>query len=32
MVYEEEDPDEMIKQMIKRSQEDDLAELRKMIK
>jgi hypothetical protein len=29
---EEEDPDEMIKEMIKKSQEDDLAELRRMIK
>ena len=29
---EEEDADEMIKEMIKKSQEDDLAELRRMIK
>lgn len=29
---EEEDPDQMIKEMIKKSQVDDLAELRRMIK
>ena len=29
---EEEDADEIIKEMIKKSQEDDLAELRRMIK